>query len=276
MAKKYFVSKDEQSLGPFTIEEIGKMIKSQDLSVIDYIYDEDQEDWCSLMQFEAVQEFLAKKKPKIKPVAEKISPDKTEITDIKGKLVQTKDPEKQEWYVLKGEKKYGPFTYTDIVRMLQEKSIFEFDYIWQKKMDSWQRIAETDCFSKEQIKKLQKDHTSDSEVFFRRRHSRANIGSSIIVHDNQKVWKGKGIEISEGGCGLEINNSMLLPGNKIFIHFKPAEDLPSFNAVCEIVSKKFVKNIKAENTPIRYGVKFISIESEVKKDIRKIIKSKAA
>ena len=37
----------------------------------------------------------------------------------------------QEWYILKWDNKYGPFSYLEVIQMLQNKSVFEFDFIWK-------------------------------------------------------------------------------------------------------------------------------------------------
>jgi hypothetical protein len=165
-----------------------------------------------------------------------------------------------EWYVLKGENKFGPFAYMDLVKMLQEKKVFEFDYVWHAQLGSWTRMAELKEFQPQSIQNLQSAEMPElSEVFFRRRHKRASFNASILVHDNKSVWKGEGIEISAGGAGLYMDNAMLVPGQTLFLHFKPGDGVPPFNATCEIVSKKFMKGIKDRKSPIKYGVKFINI-----------------
>ena len=41
-----------------------------------------------------------------------------------------------EWFVLKGENRFGPFNYTDLVKMLQQKVVFPFDFIWHAGLQS--------------------------------------------------------------------------------------------------------------------------------------------
>ena len=182
----------------------------------------------------------------------------------------------QEWYILKWDNKYGPFSYIEIVKMLQGKSVFEFDYIWKNGQDNWKRIAEVENFHSEKIKELFK-HKEDPTVkdsFFRRRHERKSFNGSIIIHDNDKVWKGSAIEISEGGAGIVMNNSLIKPGEKVFLHVKPGDNVPPFNAICEVVSKKFTK-IADREAPVKYGVKFLKIHSNHLENIKEFIKKKA-
>src|SRR5690606_38372739 len=110
------------------------------------------------------------------------------------------------------------------------------------------------------IKKLKSTLMPEiNEVFFRRRHRRVKYGGTILVHDNKSVWKGQGVEISAGGAGVIMENSMIVPGQTLYLHFKPGDGVPPFNAVCEVVSKRFVEGVKDKNAPIRYGLKFKNI-----------------
>jgi c-di-GMP-binding flagellar brake protein YcgR len=189
-----------------------------------------------------------------------MSENKQEPQDSKTK---DSNPMLTEWYILKGENKFGPFQYTDVIKMLQEKVVFEFDYAWKMGMAEWTRIAELNEYLPEHIKKLQNGLMPEiKNVFFRRKHPRVPFQSSVVVHDNNQVWKGEAIELSEGGVGLTMENSLVIPGQKLYMHFKPADSMPAFNAICEVVSKKFIDGVKDKNTTICYGVKFINISSE--------------
>jgi hypothetical protein len=184
----------------------------------------------------------------------------------------------QEWYILKWDNKYGPFSYLEIIQMLQNKSDFEFDFIWKNGQDNWRRIAEMSDFAFDKIKELYqaKEDPDVKNAFFRRRHERIHFNGSIIIHDNEKVWKGDAIEISEGGAGIVMYNAMIKPGEKVFLHFKPGDKVPPFNAICEVVSKKYSKDVKGREGAIKYGVKFLKMHSTHMEAIKDYIKKKAA
>jgi hypothetical protein len=176
---------------------------------------------------------------------------------------------KHEWFVLKGENKYGPFTYLEMVRLLQEKHLFEYDYVWNAGMPSWRRVAECEPFQPESIRTLHyKTSTETDGIFFRRRHARAHYGASVIVHNNKDVWKGRSMEISAGGAGLLLDSPGLQPGQTVFLHFKVGDNVPPFNAVCGIVSKQILPSATASEIQVKYGVKFTSINREVQHAIK--------
>lgn len=261
---KFFIHHNGQNMGPFTVDEIVKKVEQNEIQLTDYVYIEDKKDWVSLMEEPLISGRLTNK-------VSSNPPPKIHREEVTGM-------EKQEWYVLKWDNKYGPFSYVDLIKMLQSKSIFEFDYVWKSDFDNWQRVAEVADFNQGKIKELFKSNKDMEEknVFFRRRHERTSFNGSILVHDNNNVWKGNAIEISEEGAGIIMNNSMITPGQSIYLHFKPGDSVPPFNAVCEVVSKGFVKDLKDKSSQVKYGVKFIKIQPGTKKAIKKYIMEKSS
>nr|HMN68306.1 PilZ domain-containing protein [Bdellovibrionales bacterium] len=79
------------------------------------------------------------------------------------------------------------------------------------------------------------------------------------------LWKGQGFEISQGGVGITMKNALVVPGQQLFVHFNGFEDFPAFNAVCEVVSKKFVNS----DAPVEYGLRFLSLSQDVQEEFYK-------
>lgn len=270
--QKFFVSHLEQQMGPYALDEIVHLVHQGTLSPLDYIYDGKKEDWVLFLDYEDLSSRVNALKPKgsPKPVGE-ISPEPKAAKSVNA------DPMSVEWFILKGENKFGPFTYLDVVKMLQQGVVFEFDFAWNETYTNWLRIAEIDNFNKDNIKKLKESALPDiTQVFFRRRHKRVNYGGTILIHDNQKVWKGKAVEISEGGAGVIMENSLVVPGQELYLHFKPGDGVPPFNAVCEVVSKQYVAGVKDPKSPVKYGLKFRTISSEGEKVIKEVTKANKA
>lgn len=276
MQTLFYVSSKEEQLGPFTLQDIGERLGEGELMPTDYLYLESVEDWVLLMEYKELADFMKPAKPK-KPIP------KPQVSDAVAQVASEQasaerrnedrstnlEEKKEEWFVLKGKDRFGPFSYREIIRMLQEKQVYEFDYVWKAPMKTWSRVAELEVFAAEEIEKMAgSDDPGVQQLFFRRRHARAQHGASLIVHDNHKVWKGESLEISEGGAGIRMSNSMLLPGQKIFVHFKPSDGLPSFNVMCEVVNKKFVTGVRSSSTPVTYGVRFLAINGDMKDSIR--------
>jgi hypothetical protein len=268
-------------MGPYTVDEIVNFVSQGTLSPLDYLYDEQKGDWFLFLDHEALADKVKALKPKAPPRAAEVKeepPAKAKKASAEKGGVPTPLAEQMqhEWFILKGENKFGPFAYTDVVKMLQQGVVFEFDFAWHGGMAGWERIADVKAFDKEHIKQLKETAMPEiSEVFFRRRYRRVRYGGTILVHDNKKVWKGKGVEISEGGAGVIMENAMVLPGQELYLHFKPGDGVPPFNAVCEVVSKQYVSDIVNPQTPIKYGLKFKNVSTEAEKFLKDFTKKAA-
>lgn len=177
-----------------------------------------------------------------------------------------------EWYMLRDDNKYGPFSYLDMIKMLQDKKLFEYDFVWHAAMDSWKRVSEVSDFHPDKIRDL-KNSSEDKkdDVFFRRRHARADYGASILVHNSKDVWTGKSIEVSPGGAGVVLDTDTIDVGMSIFLHFKAGDGVPPFNATCTVMSKA-----KLSDTQYRYGVKFASVSQSIQKAIKNYTQKKAS
>lgn len=276
--KVFYVSHEGHQQGPLSIDEILHKVKAGELTPLDYLFDEAKSDWVVFLEHEALASKLKEAKPKAPPKpAPEVQAEKKEVeaeeqqieesvNELKAKGHEVSEHMVTEWYVLKGENKFGPFAYPDLIKMLQQKVVFEFDFVWHPGLSAWKRIAELSAFDSNKVKALKETLMPEiSEVFFRRRHRRVTYNGTILIHDNKAVWKGHGVEISAGGAGVIMENSLLVPGQTLYLHFKPGDGVPPFNAICEVVSKKYVDGVKDKNAPIHYGLKFTSISPNTQK-----------
>lgn len=273
---KYLVSHQGQESGPYSLDEIVGKVRAKEIELFDYIFDETKQDWVLLMEHADLAAQLKSTKPPRPPQAQAQAqaPSKPQAVvvpmvskEAATTLTSTTDAHTiAEWFVLKGENKFGPFSYTDVVKMLQQKVVFPFDFIWHAGLDGWKRAAELNDFTEENIRQLFTDaSTKKKEVFAVRQHARKKFEGKVIVHDNMTLWKGEGFEISKGGVGVTMKNSLVVPGQQVFVHFKGEAEFPAFNAVCEVVSKKFVN----DDTPVQYGLRFLSLTQEVQDEFYK-------
>lgn len=252
---RYFISHNGTQKGPWTLDQVGSKLSSKEITVMDYVFDDDSADWVIIMNY-----------PPFESLMKDYSPFST------GSDITQNKVDKDEWFVLRGESKYGPFAYLDVVKMLQQKQLLEFDFVWNRKMPTWARISEASEFQHQSIKALKNSVVgSQKDIFHRRKHARAEIGASILLHNNSEVWKGRSVEISFGGAGLIIPASNIQVGQDLFLHFKAGDEVPPFNAVCKIVSKS-----KSKSNEYRYGVKFTNVSQSVQVAIKKFTDENAA
>lgn len=293
--RKYFINNGQANVGPFEMKIIIDKVGRGELRAIDHIcVNADNDEWVLICQHPEFLKHFEVEKPSLhaNPVVAAgldvtVSTQKELVKNHVAtpaqaqNVVQAPLPEalgalggdltNGQWYVLKGKNRFGPFVYLDLVRMLQEKSVFEYDYVWVQGLEGWKRIAEINLFSADHIRGLfGSDDQTENKLFHRRNHPRSKYEATIIVHDNNSVWKGKTVELSEGGAGVIIENAMILPGQNVYLHFRPGPLSKPFNVLSEVVSKRYIGGLKDKDAPVVYGIKFININKQDRESIRMI------
>lgn len=253
---KYFVAKEGIQRGPWSLDEVVQSIQSKDLTWSDYIYDEKTNVWVFLFEFPPLTDTFNR--------------------SFKNPLQKTKLPTGQDlfkdrlWYILKQNENYGPFTAVEMIQMLQSKTLFEYDFIWRQGQPAWQRLADVHDFKPEKVKEifesLSVDEQKKSQTFFRRRYPRAVYQCEILIHDEKKLYNAENIEIGLGGACFSLDGVEFSLESEIFLHFRPGDEVPAFNATCKVVSRH----------GYRYGVSFTQISNLAQESIARYTKKTAA
>lgn len=273
----YMVSRNGETLGPWAIDVIAQKLAMAELAVTDFAWDEKANDWVTLMEFGELKTYLHSRKPKAPAPRVAIATATTVESVARPTLVTETEAIQEEWYVSRGQQKFGPFSYLGVIKALQDKSVFEFDYIWTAGMDTWIRIAEHEKFATETIRTLLQNTVKSPElveVFAQRKHPRLLLENDVLVHDNSSVSAGRMVEASVGGSGLIVKNSTLVPGQTVNVHFASIQGLPAFNAVGEVVSKKYVRSARDRRAPIHYGIRFVKMDSAAELRVKNFFKEK--
>jgi hypothetical protein len=297
---EFYVSKGENQLGPWTVQEMASKLAAGEIAVTDFTFDDAQNDWVALFQCEAFQAYMKSQKPKSAPPkratpasskesspvssgtsvsaaqAPKNAPVDAPADIVTSQASEAAKPTSQEWFVQKGQHRYGPFSYLGVIRALQEKTVYEFDLCWKNGMNEWIRIAEHEDFQADKIRALTGETQSEEKVFAQRQHPRIGFETEVLVHDNRSVWLGRAFEGSVGGSGLVIENATLVPGQTVLLHFAENANLPAFNALCEIVGKKFAKDVRDPKSPVQYSVRFVKLDAQAEARVQKYFQSHSA
>lgn len=270
-AKLHPVSRNGETLGPWSVEQIAEQLASGSIAITDFVWD--SSDWIPLMEFAELKTHLQSKRPKAPPLTETSAAIETKIASASNPIVASAPSMKPEdalvWYVSRGQQKFGPFNYFGVLKALQDKSIFEFDYVWKEGTENWTRLAEHELFSQEKIRELIAEAASTlSTIFAKRQHDRFKIQTEVLVNDNLTMSPGQLVEIGAGGAGLIVKNAKLMPGQLVNIHIASTEGLPAFNAVGEIVSKKFERAVRNTRAPIQYGIRYVKVDRVVEQRVK--------
>lgn len=176
-----------------------------------------------------------------------------------------------EWHVLKGESKFGPYTYGEMIQMMQNKTVFSFDYVWSPHLESWTALGELSEFSAERLVRI-KEKSPDSIAFNRRASPRVPVSLEVFCHDNQKFWRGSCESLSLGGGLVLMENPLLLPGHVITIQVRNGEQ--AFNSTVEILAKRLTKQRLQHDTRLHYAVKFLQLTPTGQQQLQTTINTK--
>jgi hypothetical protein len=180
-----------------------------------------------------------------------------------------------EWHVLKGETQYGPYTYEEMIRLMQNKTVFSFDYVWSPHLESWTAVADLAEFSPDRLRSLvEKSQAAldEQNAFNRREHERVYCQLPVYINDQQTLWEGTAENLSEGGALILMKNPVLLPGHIVHVHFRSRGPQGlSFNCTAEILTKRLIKQRIQHDTGIHYAVKFLQKSAMAEKQIQTLI-----
>lgn len=270
-SEQFHVAHGETPVGCFSVEEILARVEKGELDPLDHVYDQDKLDWIAISfhpSFSRHTDFW-----------KRFASSKSKPHSAVATSAQSGQSENQteEWFVLKGDYRFGPYEFLELIRLTQEKSLKDWDFVWTKRFPRWVRIATLAEFKPEAIQAIRETLSERlggtlNEVFFRRRYARAAFEVSILVHNNQRLFKGKSLEMGAGGISLVLQDGDLSIGDKVHIHIKPSKDTPAFNSSCEVMSRRAVSAGDAR-AKIVFGVKFVELDDSVKSRIDQWAKS---
>ncbi len=168
----------------------------------------------------------------------------------------------KEWYIARGDKKYGPYSLDEMIVLRQQRKIFEYDLIWKQGLRQWNILIQTQEFSAQAMaERSMKAETCD--VFNRRKWPRVRIEIPAFVHNELNLWKAKTLNISQGGALLELNSPFLNVGDTIHLNFqnKFQNEDEKFSCMGKITGKRYSRERLHVNSLIQYNVCFDEMDS---------------
>jgi hypothetical protein len=280
MQTQFHVSHIGQDFGPWSLEEIVMRMAQMELLATDFLYDEAKGEWIALADHAPLMEMVRARKPSAPPSGVRKSPtmqpSNLQVASVEVQPVASAQPEFQ-WFVQKQTHRFGPLNFAGVIQGLQDKTIFEYDFIWHEGMDKWTRIAEHSDFAQDKVRALYE--SSSLKGFVQRRHPRLTYMNEVMVHDDRRLWVGQTFQASAGGTGILLENPGFTLGQVVKLHFASHDGLAAFNVSAEIVNKRFIKENKGKRTAVPYGVKFMEMNDELLNQIenyfldKKLLKS---
>ncbi|QDK45087.1 PilZ domain-containing protein [Bdellovibrio sp. HCB185ZH] len=166
----------------------------------------------------------------------------------------------EQWYILRGDMKYGPYEYRSMISMIQNAELQDYNYAWAPHLENWTLVGELPEFSKDRLARLiqTKDHLSGA--FIERKFPRRDLKTPIYAHNDHSFFDGHTLSVSENGALVLLNDPLLYLGQKIMLHFRSSDVNPvEFNVLCEIVRKNYSKQRLNVKSGLHYAVRFLQV-----------------
>jgi hypothetical protein len=184
----------------------------------------------------------------------------------------------KEWYIARGNKKYGPYTVDEIIQLRQQGKAFESDLVWRQGLRLWKPLIQTEEFSPHAMAE-RVGKAESCELFNRRQWPRVRKHVPVLVHNDLHLWTARTVTISQGGALIELNTPYLHPGHQVQIHFKSqGEDEKQFSCLGQITGKRFSHDRIRFNTSLQYSVRFEKMdpgaEEQLEYWVRQILSEK--
>lgn len=182
----------------------------------------------------------------------------------------------QEWYILRGEMKYGPYEYGALISMIQTGELYDYNYVWSQHLDSWMLLGDVEEFTKDRLARLAQTQDPLAGAFIKRGSPRVEVNLDVYAHNNANFFDGKCLSISENGALLLLNDPLLLPGQEIVIHFRghSKNNPTAFNVKAEIIRKNFSKQRINVKSGLHYAVRFLQVQKTGQDQIKNLLLKK--
>lgn len=168
-----------------------------------------------------------------------------------------------QWYILRGEMKYGPYEYRSLITMIQNGELYDYNYVWASHLENWTLVGDLQDFSKDRLCRLieTKDHLSGA--FKDRKYPRVDLVTPVYAHNEHCFFDGQTLSVSENGALVLLNDPLLQLGQQVLLHFRTSEVNPqNFNVLCEIVRKNFSKQRLNVKSGLHYAVRFLQVQDQ--------------
>lgn len=189
-------------------------------------------------------------------------------------MTLAKNDPRNQWHILRGEDKYGPFDYLSMIRMMQDNQLFDYNFVWAPHLESWTLAGELPDFSQDRITRLiESGVIKPSGSFIDRQADRADLVIPVYGHNNHMFFDGQTMSISTNGALLLLNTPLMLPGQDLHLHFRGVPpNKEAFNVHAQIVRKNFTRTRINVKSGLHYAVRFIHVSDQGAEFLKELVK----
>lgn len=178
--------------------------------------------------------------------------------------------ETQNWFILRGDNKYGPYDYQTMIVLIQKNELYDYNYVWSDHLDGWSLLGELPEFSRDRFARIIENNLPMKKAFIERKGERVETSIPVYGHDERTFFDGFVVSLSVSGALVLLNNPLLNPGEEITLHFRGGTP---FNLKAEIIRKNFNRKRINVKSGLHYAVRFLPLNDLATKELQKIIQN---
>lgn len=167
---------------------------------------------------------------------------------------------KDNWYILNGNLKVGPYDYKKMINMIQKNELMDYNYVWAPHLPKWSQVYSLPEFSKDRFLLLQ-NSPEFKDAFIIRKNARVQNQIEIMGHNHVRFFDGVLTSISQEGGLFLINTPLVQIGDKIKLHLKTKSTADrSFNVEGVIKRKNFSRERLNSKSGLYYVINFVDLD----------------
>lgn len=170
----------------------------------------------------------------------------------------------QHWYIYQQNQQIGPFDDDQLKQMVESKLVATDAYLFRVGWKDWRPLE--DCYDEV---KIAKSSSALGGATPQRRAGapRASIQGRVIVHNNNQLVIGLGVNISTTGIFVETRDEIFTLGEKLKLSVRCDGIKNPFNVNVQVI------RFNGDNRfPVGYGLKFENLEARIRDEIESLVK----
>ncbi len=177
-----------------------------------------------------------------------------------------------QWYILRGEMKYGPYEYGIIINMLQKGEVQDYNYVWAPHLTTWTLLGDVPDFAMDRLAGLIVNRDQKTHGFIIREFARKDVVVPLYGHNEHQFFDGESLSLSENGALVLLNTPLLIPGQDVVLHFKTNDGKQKpFNVIAEVVRKNFSKQRINVKSGLHYAVRFLQVPDRGHRQLKQLL-----
>ena len=167
-----------------------------------------------------------------------------------------------DWFVLLGDQKFGPYNYKSMINMIQTNQLMDYNYVWASHLESWTPIHQLEEFSKDRFQILLQKESDYLNSFVQRQSPRSEVSIPLMGHNSIRFFDGQVTSVSASGALCLLNTPLVQVGDLLKLHIKAKDEGGvAFNIEAEVIRKNFSKQRLNSKSGLYYAIRFNDIQS---------------